>query len=314
MTHTAADKLSKEKIQQLLAAVGVRSQEDTSADIEAVEYNWRQCQYFSLDQSKRLADFSDQVIRHCAEAFSRLYRCEFQVSVVSASQYFHKEIFNKETASDEYTIAFGMKANDSFGLITIPRSSAMAWTAQLLGGDESADHEERELSTLEESLLLDIASGLTKAFSDVYVGGKMISAVQVTRGGLPVQWQDDDELFRITFEAKQEGEGKAYQASFVVCCDQLDSVAGRSAADKNALSNAQIRKIMTEHIHDIPVSITAKLGTVMVDFGDIMALEVNDVLVLDKKVTDPVELLIEGKPFRSGRPVRSEGNYAVALM
>ena len=63
-----------------------------------------------------------------------------------------------------------------------------------------------------------------------------------------------------------------------------------------------------------PISITAKLGTVKVDFGAIMGLEVDDILVLDKKVTDPVELLIKGKPFRYGRVAQSEGHYAVSIV
>lgn len=314
MTQAAGDKLSKEKIQQLLAAVGVRAQEDTSADIETVEYDWRLCRYFGLEQCERLAEFSTQLAQRCAESFSGLFRREFNVSVVSAVQHFERELFDSETPTADYMIGFGLKANDSFGLISVPPSSAMAWTAQLLGGDESPDQQERGLSTLEESLLLDIASGLVNAFSDEYAAGDLICAGQATCSERPVQWQGDEELFKITIEAKQEGDEKGCQASFVVRCSQLDAVAGQDAADKNVLSAAQIKKLMMEHIHDMPVSITAKLGTVMVDFGDIMGLEVDDVLVLNKKVTEPVELLIEGKPFRYGRAARSEGNYAVTVI
>ncbi len=314
MTSSAADKLSKGKIQQLLAAVGVRSQEDTSADLNAPEYNWRQCQYFNMDQCGRLTDFTRQVADQCSQSFSRLFNGDIEVSVVSAGQYFSAEIIQPDTESSDYAIAFGANPDDSFGIISMPRASAMAWTAQLLGGEEADAEPDRQLSSLEESLLLDIAGNLTNAFAAVY-NGALQPAGQIAAGQFPIEWADDDSLYKITVEAKTPDAESGYLASYIVSCGQLETVAGKTdAGDKPVLSSEQIKGIVMEHIHDIPVSITAELGKVKVDFGAIMSLEVDDILILDKKVTEPVSLLINGRAFRAGRMAQFEGHYAVSVV
>lgn len=312
MPKMTADKLSTEKIQQLLAAVGVRSQEDTSADIDAAEYNWRQCQYFGLAQMQRLSEFSEQVAGGCREAFGRLFNRPFEVSVISATQQFNKELYDPQAESTDYAVGFGASAGDSFGLVLVDRPTAMAWTGQLLGGSSEAE-EERELSSLEESLLQDIAASVVGAFSGAYTPANLFAAAQTDCGRWPVEWDGDDEVFKITIQAKPQGAEEARQASILVQCRQLDVVAGQDAAPQ-VLSAQQVRDIVLGHISDIPVAVTAKLGTVKVDLADVLGLEVDDILILDKKVSDPVELLIGSKPFRYGRPAQFEGNYAISIV
>ena len=54
MSSRVTNNLSREKLQQLLAAVGIESQEDTKQNIEAFDYNWNQPHYFGREQSKKL--------------------------------------------------------------------------------------------------------------------------------------------------------------------------------------------------------------------------------------------------------------------
>ncbi len=313
MTLSAVDKLSKEKIQQLLAAVGQRGGQSVDTDIEAVEYDWRQCQYFDLAQCQRLDEFAAQVADQCTQAFSRLFNRPYEISIVEASQNFAKDLFDPETESTDCRIAFGVRPDDAFGIITVTRPTALAWTGQLLGGGETSD-EDRELSTLEESLLLDVAAGLTNAFSLAYPPADLSPAAAIACRTLPIVWSDDDELYRIVIEAKPQDSGSSSQAEFIVLCRQLEPIAGKDAAQQATLSPAEVEKAILEHIHDIPVAITAKLGTVKVDVGAIMGLEVDDILILDKKINEPVELLLNDNPFHHGRPAQAEGCYAVAIV
>ncbi|MHC4552271.1 MAG: FliM/FliN family flagellar motor switch protein [Planctomycetota bacterium] len=312
MTTMPADKLSTEKIQQLLAAVGVRSQEDTGADADAPEYDWRQCQYFGLAQMQRLSEFSEQVATGCGEVFTRLFNRPFEVSIVSTTQQFVKELYDPQAESTDYAVGFGASADDSFGFVLVDRPTAMAWTGQLLGGSSEAE-EERELSTLEESLLVDIAGNVVAAFSASYTPANLFASTQTSCGQWPVDWDGEDEVFKITFQVKPQDAEEGRQGSILVKCSQLDAVAGQDAAGQT-LSGDQVRDIVLGHISDIPVPITAKLGTVKVDLADVLGMEVDDILILDKKVNEPVELLLGQTPFRYGRPAQSEGNYAISIM
>jgi flagellar motor switch protein FliM len=44
-----------------------------------------------------------------------------------------------------------------------------------------------------------------------------------------------------------------------------------------------------------------------------MGLRPGDILLLDKKVDEPVELIIQGQTFFRGRPAKSAGRYAVVI-
>jgi flagellar motor switch protein FliM len=44
-----------------------------------------------------------------------------------------------------------------------------------------------------------------------------------------------------------------------------------------------------------------------------MSLHVDDVLLLDKRLNEPVELIIEGQTIFRGQPAKSDGNHAVVI-
>ena len=314
MTSSVSDKLSNERIRQLLMAVGARSQEDTSADIDAPEYNWHQCQYFTIEQCGLLADLSEQLGAQCDQVFGRLFNGQYEVMISSAGQDYAAEVFSTQAASNDYAIGFSPAGSDSFGLISIPRKTALTWTAQLLGGGESEEQNQRDLSALEESLLQDIIAGMTEAFSAIY-NSPVESSGQICCGKLPVEWAEGDPIYKITIGARRPSDAIAHYASFVIQASQLNAIVGKTDTEKKpTISPEQAQSILMEHIYDIPVAIRAELGTVKVDFGAIMGLEVNDVLVLEKKITDPISLLLNGKTFRSGRIAQSEGHYAVSIL
>lgn len=312
MTDFAFSQLSHEKLRQLLAAVDAKGADDTHAAIEAADYNWRQCQYFGLAQVARLTDFARQVAQAGCEVFSRLFCRDYEVFVVSASQHFVKDLYDPQADSTDYAVAFGAAANDSFGLMQMDRPAALAWTGRLLGSSE--DEADRTLSALEESLLVDLAAGLVKAVSSAYQPAKLSARAQAVCGTWPVEWDGSEAVFKITLEATPVDAGQGRRVSLLVACRHLEAVAGQDAAPSSALSPQQVKETMLGYIYDLPVAMTARLGTVKVDLSAVLGMEVDDILVLDKKVTDSVELLIDGKPFRRGRPVQSKGRYAVAIL
>lgn len=315
MTQFPDDKLSKDKIRQLLDAVGTCAQDDASIDPDAPEYDWRQCQYFNLEQCARLSDFTRRFAIQCGPILSRLFNGSREVTVVEAGQFFAADLFAPEVETDDYVVGFGADAQEASGLISIPRTSAMTWTTQLLGGgDDTEDDAERPLSSLEESLLLDIAGSGMQAFVDVSDQTLQLAG-QIMHGQLPVEWAADDALYKITLESREPEAESGNPISFILSCGQLETVAGKTeTADERPLSPEQIKAIMLEHIHEIPVSVMVELGAVKLDFGDVIGLEVNDVLVLEKKVSEPVDLRIHGKPLQSGHMAQSDGHYAIAVV
>ena len=313
MSKTAADNLSHEKIQQLLAAVGTVPQFGADTNLEAKEYDWLLPRYFSLAQLAKLEAFAKQAARECVQEFSRLYRSDVRVSVVLTTQCFQDKL-KAENERADYYIAFGLDPQKPFGLIHIPAPSAALWAGQVLGSDDSNDTGDRTLSALEESILLDIAEGLIKDFSRAYNGNLQLNK-EILRDTESAALQGSRELYMAAFEVqKADSQEKAARVFFLICCDKLHSVAGKTAAEEGKTAAADNARAMREHINHIPVSLTVRLAKTAVPFRDIVNLQVNDVIVLNKMVSDPIEVLYEDKPFFGGRPAQTGGKRAVVMM
>ncbi len=63
-----------------------------------------------------------------------------------------------------------------------------------------------------------------------------------------------------------------------------------------------------------PVTVTAQLASTALSFGEVMNLQVDDILLLDKKVDEPAELMIDGRTVYCGWPTKSAGKYALTIV
>ena len=310
---SAADSLTKDKIQQLLAAVGVESEEDTRHNMDALEYNWREPHFLSKDQLGRLDSFAQEVAQNCTEKFTQLYHSDFNVTITLATQHFANELIASNHSPGDCYLAFNSDPDQPFGLVGIPYQTAIVWATQLLGDTKSAENADRELSQLEESLLFDIACGVVKAFSDSCDNYDLHPGSEIVGDQMPLELDGTEELCKIAFSVENIDLEKSSEAYFLVLCDKLRPVVGQEVQTSEDFSAQDISKAMLSHIQDIPVSITAQLAHALSSFQEIMSLQVGDILLLDKRVNEPIELIAEGKTILRGRPARSDGKHAVVI-
>ncbi len=166
MSTSVADNQSRQKIQQLLDAVGIESEEDTKCNIDAYDYNWNQCRYFNSSQLRELNSFTEKVAQNCARKLTQFYHSDFSVSIVSTTQHYANEFMGRGKNRGNYFLAFGTNPDRPSGLVGIPNQTAIVWATELLGDSKSAEDSGRDLSPLEESLLYDSASGIAEALSE----------------------------------------------------------------------------------------------------------------------------------------------------
>ena len=312
MSSLVANNQSRQKIQQLLAAIGSKPAELT-AQIKAVEYDWRQPHYFSGEQLKKLDSFTAKVAQACSEKFAQHYHSNFHVKIVSAEQYFAGEFATSNNAQNDYCLAFGTDQNHIFGFVGIPAQAAIIWITQLLGDSKPAENYNKELSQLEKSLLLDIGSSVVEAFSNSDNHYNLRPAAEFVRGELPIKLKGDEELCKIAFSAEKTGSGNLSEAYFLIFCDKLEVVTGRNAQTSGDSSAKDITKAMLSYVHKVPVTVTSRLASTEITFEEITNLSVDDIVLLDKKVNAPVELIIEGKTLFRGRLAKSDGRQAVVI-
>ena len=336
MSNTTADTTSEEtsdlvseKMQQLLAAVGSKPTEDTT-QIEATEYDWHQPHYFSAEQLDKLGDLTTQVATAIAERFAQLYNSDFNVTIASTTQHFAGELFEQILASgqNDYYLGFGPpdeRRNEEhlFGFAGIPAQSAVTWVTHLLGDSESETDPTKVLSDLEESLLLDIASAIVKSLADSLHGYSDIqSASAVTKSQPPFELQGIEELCKIVFVVEQVASASDKQpangaeAYILVPCSELvrqRRTVGKAAEADSEISSQDISKAILEHLQQTPVSVTARLACTVLSLEEIMSLRSGDILLLDKAIDEPGELVVEGQAIFYGQFAKSASKYAVVI-
>ena len=250
-----------------------------------------------------------------ARRFSDFCRSRFDVTITSITQHVASELLDKisDARQKDYFILFGTDPEHSCGFVGMPEQTASAWARQLLGDSESEKDSGRALSALEESLLLDLISALVEAFSDSDAICNFCLIGSVVRGRWPLELQGIEEVCKMSFNVKKANSEDSLTAYFLIPCGELDAVAERSTRAAGEFSTSEISRAILDHLQEMTVAVTAQLASTTLTFGEIMNLQVNDVLLLDKTVHEPVELIVDGRTVYSGRPAKSAGNYAITI-
>ena len=225
MTDPTNGNPSRQKVQQLLAAVGGKSSEDAKDDVEALEYDWRRPSYFSRSQLNEIKTFTEHVAAAIALKIPRLLRADFDVATTSISEHFAGEFLlpGSENEHNDYYLAFAAhrpappqaqgdapSGPAACGLVGIPLETALAWTTQALGDTKSQEDSAKALSQLEESLLLDSAGLFVQALSDSCSNRNFHTVGGILAGQFPLEAQSITELCKITFSIKKADSEPAY--------------------------------------------------------------------------------------------------------
>ncbi|UCC99970.1 MAG: FliM/FliN family flagellar motor switch protein [Phycisphaerales bacterium] len=314
MSGKATTHPGREKVNQLLKAVGSRAKEEETP-VEATEYNWHEPHYFSQAQLLKLEDFARRLAAALANKFSGFCRDEFDVTVASTTQHFADAFLMPPSEGEpgDYYLPFGAGPEHICGLIGLPDETAIVWARQLLGDAESDKSSDKTLSQLEESLLLDLTSALVEGFSRSYASVELRPADRLVKGTWPIELTGVEELCKISFDVRQPGSEDTSKAYFLMTCEKLEPVVGTSTQPSAEFSVNDISRAILNHLQTMPVTVTAQLASTTLTFEEVMNLQVDDILLLDKKVDEPAALVIDGRTVCCGWPTRSVGKYAVTI-
>ncbi|MHC4757462.1 MAG: FliM/FliN family flagellar motor switch protein [Planctomycetota bacterium] len=313
MTNTSNNNLTKEKIQQLLAAVGSQT-ESEEPQPEVAELSWSQPHCFNSRQIESINSFTDRISGIIAEKFNGSCHSEFNVTINSTSQCYGDEFLNQIQSNEQkhYFLPFGTELEDLPALLVMPMATAVCWINLLLQDAEADNNADRELSELEESFLHDISSVVIKALSEAYPDSDFEIDEKVYQQ-LPSGIESTEQLFKIEFTLEQTEAKKTSNAFMVIPCRLLNPVAGKTSEAKSVFSAEQVSQVMFEHIQELPINVWAQLGSAHLTFEEVMNLNSSDILLLDTTVDDPALLFVDGTERFQCRPARSNGNFAVVI-
>ena len=90
-------------------------------------------------------------------------------------------------------------------------------------------------------------------------------------------------------------------------------MAKKRSQKKSSANAAKPAPASTPAIDDVPVTAALELGRSKVTLGEALQMAKNSVLELDRKINDPVDVVINGKLIARGEVVTASGNFGVRI-
>jgi len=311
MTAAPASKLNRARIQRLLQAVG-SAPADIPADVETTAYDWRDPHYFNEDQRNRLAAVMTQVAAVLSERFVHFYKAEFNVTTASISQYYAGDLARQIDPDRGFSLPFGPDPDQLCGFLAVGSKAALGWATRLLGDSEANDDPNRAISSLEESLLSDLLTALTETFlRPISTDQALQIAANLCKGCPAVPYEVTEAIVRIVFQVQQVATEETAEISFILPCHLLAPAVGKPSLTEAQPPQDQLARLLMEHVQQMPVTVTARLATTRLSFAEVLDLSADDILLIDKPIEQPVDVIVDGRTVFYGRAAQVKGQYAV---
>jgi flagellar motor switch protein FliM len=301
--------LTQQKLRQLLAAARLnRPCSDANAD--AQKYNWNQPRYFSRNQLELIAAFAQNVGGAFNSAIASLGRSDCTAAEADTTQHFASELLSQLASQPQFLTALAADDNNPCGFISVSAQSARELIAKLLG--DSEPHAQQALSGLENSLLQDLASTLigTLSRSLKQAGCPLLrQTAELTEGNLAFDWPDNCQLCQISFNVTiQNTTAVLHVAVPAAVLEPLTAKTQKAAAAPN-----QFKEVILNHIRPLPLPITTRVASASLRLSDVLALEEGDIVLLDKPIYEPIEILLKDTPAFEAHLAADEGKYAMVI-
>jgi flagellar motor switch protein FliM len=310
MKEAAKKNSNRERFLDILAKMPAKPQNDSdSADCK--DYNWLEPHCFSSTQIEETNLFAGKLAEQIKTQLKKYYGPDFEIKFDSISLLYPEQL-NSENQSGNYCLSFTDEPASIFGLLDIPQATAAAWTGQLLG-DGHSKQENSQISSLERSLLHDIAAEVINAISLSIPQGKIKPQGCITENLVAMKFSPGQEICRLTFNFILKDSEKQFIFSYLVLCDHITNRALADAGTKPQTTPAKIKEAIIKSIKNIKVPLDSMFCKQLFTLDEILSLEVDDVLIFNKKINDPVDILANQKPIFSGTLAKNNGHYAVLI-
>ncbi len=309
MTQTATQ--SDQAILQLLANV---SKQPTPAPEEAdvTDYDWNSPCRFTSSQLGHLQRLARSAAGEMSAALCAQILDDVELQPAPPIQRYTEQLLSKEDDTKKYYVSLGTESAPRCGFVMIQAERASQWVSKVLGG---AATEEKDLSSLESAILIDIVESLVAAFNRQFqtAGGRALRCGNDVCSSPNLSPDLPAEEYTI-LPFRMSGDADQNEVQLMLVSDVLAPAAGADSKPTSAKSPEQIRKDIIACIEQVDIGADVLLGKVELILRDIMSLESGDVLLMDTEVGQTVVLTVNGTTVLYGYPVRCAGRYGLQIV
>ena len=309
LTHMA-EALTQSQIDELLSRMrSGDSQAQVEQEDKVKEYDFSSPKKFTKDQLKSLTSLYENYARFLSSYFTSVLRsaCEVTISQIEEQRYYE---FNNALPDNALIgmIGFAPQSNpvdENTMMLELPTSFGFLLIDRLMGGSGELYSPDRDYTEIELALLKVVMENLTRYVQDAWATFQQIKTTlrNVETNGRFIQaFSPQDIVVIITFDIDDE----SHKGSANLCMptDNLEDLISSFTVQYNHNARQQDeekertkREQILNSVKESEVTLEAHLDDCVMPLGEIANLQVNDVISLNKKISDDLVVEVETIPF-----------------
>lgn len=320
-----ADTLSQNEIDELIAAlssgdVDVKEIEDEKKDKKVRKYDFRRPDKFAKDQLRTLEIIHENFGRLLNSFLSGYLRTYVEVNVISVQSFIYSE-FSDSISNPAILGIIDFKPFEGDVIIDVSSEIAYCMIERVLGWVSKASPSEgRTLTeiemTLVKNILLKIINLLKEPWGNIVELTPRLKNIE-TNSQFAQIVSPSESIALITFNVKigeNEGMLNVCIPHFVIepILPNLSTRLWFASNNKKAITGSQVAALRSS-ISVSRVTLTAILGRSVLDVGEIMNLQRGDIILLDQKTDEPLDICVENEVKFKARPGLKKKNIAIQI-
>ncbi len=320
MSGPEEGKLSKDEVESLLDRVG-----DENAAAEKAQssrrvhgYDFQQPSRFGKSQLEHLRGMNEGLAQNAAQYASRVLRSNVKAQLVSMDQMKWENLL--EDAGDAVVaFVFLMEGLGQRGIVIIDNRFAVAALDRMMGGQaELGDDAPIELTDLDVRVLAGFVRALLEPLPDLWAN---IGQFSVQLGSFVQDLQaldlfpSGEDFVQFTFLLHGNvGSGQIVLAAPFEAVRELPPEPRQAESGVTATTDEATDRALRESLKRTRVDLSVLLGTTDVMVADLVQVTPGDVIVLDTRVGDALDIRVNDKVKLRGYPGVANGRLAAKLI
>ncbi|MBN1817626.1 MAG: FliM/FliN family flagellar motor switch protein [Sedimentisphaerales bacterium] len=302
------------RLRQMAASAGRRNPSDTAPDYEL--FDWLKPHHFARENLSCFESFARKIEKQVLITFENLCHGQFEVSAGAYEQNYACMLADQAQSEQQkhYFLPLHVMGKERAGMVSIAPHSAASLVGYMLRDPDFACGEERDLTKLEESILMDVIAAITDAVARVFSenGGPAVQkASRFVKGDWPIEYAGLEDLFTIAIVTTSETD--SVELHYIFAAEALEPILGVQAKDGPAQTPNELRDRIMETISEAPIQVEARLARALISLHDLMRLRANDLVVLQRRIHEPIDVLLNNRACFKAYPARTATKYAVVI-
>jgi flagellar motor switch protein FliM len=316
MSQTVEDlNLTRSKLKNLIARAR-QYVEPAETNVEYKEYDWTEPHHYNPETLSVLEVFSAKIVYHIFKALETLCQGEFDVQMSEVTQHYTDALVEKCSVDNlgYYYLSFYTKDDKKdCGFIGFSTETALTFVKHMLrDNNEDYTSDKKELSALEETILMDVISAIIDGLATVLgqAGYKIVKHNNFVRSEWPVEVYDLEDLTQMQVSVSHPEGSLEF---FIVLLSKIIDPALGVVEKKKKVTPQQISNLIMKQVYKVPVKVEAQLMDATMRLADLVEMKKDDIIMLKKRIHEPVNVLLNGSPCMKGYPAVLHNKYAVVI-